>query len=46
MIQHILSDFPPLPNCDADFSDNNQPCYTDNGSGELGMNFRADIACI
>ena len=37
MIQRILSDFPPLPNCDADFSDNNQPCYTDNGSSKLGM---------
>ena len=31
MIQHIYSNFPALPNCD------NKPCYTDNGSGELGM---------
>ena len=40
MIQDILSGFPALPNCYAEFSDNNKPCYTistDNGSGELGM---------
>ena len=39
MIQRILSDFPPLPNCDADFSDNNKPCYNDNSSGESGIWF-------
>ena len=37
MIQHILSNFPALPNCDTELSDNNKPCYTDNGSGESGM---------
>ena len=36
MIQPILN-FPALPNCDTELSDNNKPCYTDNGSGESGM---------
>ena len=47
MIQHILSNFPVLPNCDTKFSDNNKPCYTDNGSGELGnMWFPILHACM